>query len=525
MPAPAGRELSLHGLPTWWCGEAAAWADTREDIGDRVVRATYREGQRYFEPVIGRDLDAAGLAAWRERIEADPDAHTLQERLAFSQAPVWQGGRIEPRTALVRVYAIADPQGGWHVLPGGLTRVSAGDPHFVSMQQGSSSLDTWVLTDGPVDTFSMLRAHAAPEELALRRRPVASRTAENLFWMGRYTERCEHLVQLAQACADLVEDDDERPDAVRQAMSTLAVESGLAPWGVPTLVQSPRLFERAVVAALKDGSGETGACSVAWNLAALMRCASALRDRLSPAHWRLISAMRGDFGRRLRELSARTGLSSPAVQDAFELLAEHLAAVTGAQSDRMTRDDGWRLLTIGRLSERLVLMTSVLEAFCLPQESVQPEGLPALATLQGFDLALALFDSTITFRARYQRRNDLLALMDLLVLDEANPRALACVLRRLRTEIAKLPCGEGTTGNGIDHLLSLLPAQGCGLELADLLAAAEAADANDHGVPAGGVLAPVGALAQRLHGAALMLTDEIGRRYFAHADGFDRIIL
>ena len=55
-----------------------------------------------------------------------------------------------------------------------------------------------------------------------------------------------------------------------------------------------------------------------------------------------------------------------------------------------------------------------------------------------------LFDSAITFRARYQRHEDLLALTDLLVLDSSNPRAFAGVLRRLRTELTKLPGSEAS---------------------------------------------------------------------------------
>ena len=116
---------------------------------------------------------------------------------------------------------------------------------------------------------------------------------------------------------------------------------------------------------------------------------------------------------------------------ALDRLALQLAAVTGAQTDRMTRDHGWRLLTVGRLLERLIGLAARLGRF-----AATPAPWPAPA---GIDLLLELFDSAITFRARYQRHEDLLALADLLVLDSANPRALAGVLRRLRTELRKLP--------------------------------------------------------------------------------------
>ena len=50
-------------------------------------------------------------------------------------------------------------------------------------------------------------------------------------------------------------------------------------------------------------------------------------------------------------------------REALDHLAMQMAAVTGAQSDRMTRDAGWRLLTVGRLLERLSGYAQFLLAF------------------------------------------------------------------------------------------------------------------------------------------------------------------
>ena len=46
----------------------------------------------------------------------------------------------------------------------------------------------------------------------------------------------------------------------------------------------------------------------------------------------------------------------------LETLSGHTAAMTGAQTDRMTRDDGWRLLSSGRHLERLGFLASALES-------------------------------------------------------------------------------------------------------------------------------------------------------------------
>jgi len=115
-------------------------------------------------------------------------------------------------------------------------------------------------------------------------------------------------------------------------------------------------------------------------------------------------------------------------------LVPDIAAITGAQADGMTRDDGWRLLTIGRQIERLVSMGEVLVAY-FEHKAVLNES--------GFDQLLALFNSTITYRSRYQGQRDLAALIDLLVLDAANPRSLACAAATIARELALLSEATG----------------------------------------------------------------------------------
>ncbi len=483
-----GEPLLLPSLPTWWCGEAAAWANVRDDLTGKIVRSTYPRGGR--PPPMQPPMAAL--------IEQDPDAWTVQGRLRFSRTPIWADGVVHARPAMVRVYAIADGQGRWHVLPGGMTRVAQRDDASVSMQRGGSSLDTWVLTEGPVDTFSMLPAPLQVDDIAERRRPVASRAGENLFWLGRYTERTEQLVRLARATLMLIDADAQADEASLRALSALAVTTGLAPPGVPSLVQAPHLFERAVLDALADGSGAQTS-SVAVNLASLARASQALRERLSSEQWGLIRTMAESFA---LALDAPPGQlpSLPQVLPALDRLAIQLAAVTGMQTDRMTRDHGWRLLAVGRLVERLLGLTQRLQAF-------QHAG--AIGSASGIDVLLELFDSTITFRARYQRREDLLALTDLLVLDTSNPRAFGGVLRRLRTELRKLPGHEGE----IQPLLALLPREGAGLALESLRGLDDAA-----------IAARLADVARHLSAAALQLSDRIGERYFTLAQGVEQTV-
>jgi uncharacterized circularly permuted ATP-grasp superfamily protein/uncharacterized alpha-E superfamily protein len=476
--------LELPAIPTWWCGEPAAWANVQSQMDGKLLRSTF--------PREGRTSKVHDRLT--ESIEDDPDDWTVQSFMRFSRAPTWGQGVVQSRPAVVRVYAVADLRGSWHVLPGAMTRVAAREHASLSMQRGGTSLDTWVLTEGAVDTFSMLPQRLSAAEIQQRRLAVSSRTGENLFWMGRYTERAEQLVRLVRVVLLQIDADHDVETGVTQVLSTLAVDCGLAPTGVPTLAQSRQLFQRALLAALRDAEGSF---SVAFNLHALERASQALRERLSAEQWNLMRQMRDDF---MAAVSTLPGVlpSVPRVMSSLDRLALQLAAATGAQTDRMTRDHGWRLLTVGRLLERLSGLSLRLERFAEAR---------CLTLAGGVELLLDLFDSAITFRARYQRHDDLLALTELLVIDNANPRALAGVLRRLRTELRNLP------GDAVwhDRLLAYLPGEGAGLSL----------DSLDR-LSDDEVMARLTETASRLGGAAASLSEVISHRYFTLPGGADQ---
>jgi uncharacterized circularly permuted ATP-grasp superfamily protein/uncharacterized alpha-E superfamily protein len=526
-----GQPLLLPSLPTWWCGEAAAFAHVQTQLAGKVLRSTYPRGGRTTQM---HDLKAHNPDdVHHSALQEDPDAWTIQARLRFSRAPIWQAGAVQPRPAVLRVYAMADSTGGWHVMPGGMTRVAQREDASLSMQRGGSSLDTWVLA-GPSTTPSNPPAAAGPAQpdrlrvadIAQHRRPVSSRTGENLFWLGRYTERTEQLVRLARATLAHSHTEREAPVALQQALAQLAAQTGLVPPpAVPGLApagaatrsvaqpahsappaqsaQSAYSLEASLLLHLaSSGANSTGSApSIAYNLLALERAAQSLRDRLSPEQWSLVRSLHDSFVRSLQGAPGGPASAAPSPAQALAALDHlglQLAALTGAQTDRMTRDHGWRLLTVGRLLERLHGVALLLQAFVAG---------PALQRVAGVELLLDLFDSLITFRARYQRHDELLALTDVLVLDPTNPRAFAGVLRRLRTEMAKLPGSP----QALAPLLALLPSDGAGLQLQELQGMDDTALALRLHTLAGG-----------LASAAHQVADGVSALYFTLAHGADQ---
>ena len=498
------ERLLLPASTSWWCGEASVWAAQRAKLADFVVAPTFPDSG--FKPCLAAQLGQAERAALLLGIDAQPAAYTLQARVRPSETPVWRDGQMLPRAAVLRVFALADGVGGWRVLPGALTRVagrpsahpgSAHDP-WLSMQNGSASVDTWVITRGEVDDSSMLPKPLTAGELSSWQRSVSSRAAEALFWLGRYTERAENAVRLTRLTLESLHGGSK---PVLQLLGELAQCHGLVDPAVPSPVKAPRLFERALLQGLRaDIEADSNITSVGHSLRCLRQCAQALRERLSPEHWKLINEVDAHFEQHMADVLA---LGDGRVADMLGVLARtdtHLAAITGAQTDRMMRDDGWRLLSVGRQVERLSMLSHAL-ALGFERRVHEAD--------DGFMLLLELFDSVITYRARFQARREALPLLHLLVMDTDNPRSLAWVARTMRDRLRKLARDDGQWVHSVTD----------SLPMPESWPLAELSNADGEGRHSALIYA-----LEQCSAAARSLSDEVGRHLFAHVDSPDRTV-
>ena len=499
-----GETLSLPSLSTWWCGEQAVMQDMLPQLKNCVIKPTYPGTG--MESVIGHALSQRALDEWAGRILRHGEDYTVQSYLPLSQTPTWQGEKIAPRSAMLRVFALPDGQGSWRVLPGGLARLAGKNENIASMQRGGSSADVWALgrpvkTDPPFDepaTQHVEPAHGSisPQQharISARKQPVTSRTAENLFWLGRYTERAENSLRLAQLTLQSLAGLDQLSAPLLAWITDMAISNALVLKSVPAAsqtAQARRIFERSLVAGL--GNLDTHA-SVGYNLRSLKSAASAVRDRLSQEQWHVIVQMEQEFSRRCNALapagSSAHDYSSLEALRTLDIASNYLAAITGAQTDRMMRDDGWRLLSIGRHIERLGTLSGAL---ALGFET------GAVFDDSGFSAIVAMFDSTIPFHAQYQQRRDLDALLDLLVLSQDNPRSLSWVIKSLKSRLLKLP---GNAPNLEKSLATTLPA------LIDMLVNASQ-NLNIQELPA---------RFDACKTSAHTLSDQVSQRYFSHA--------
>jgi uncharacterized circularly permuted ATP-grasp superfamily protein/uncharacterized alpha-E superfamily protein len=466
-----GEPLKLPSIATWWLGEPAAFDDAWKRLDQVLIKPLDRSsGER---AVFGADFTGADREALRRRVAVQPQRYVAQEWVHGSQAPVLEQGPGAPAEPLkarnvgLRVFAVATP-GGYRVMPGGLTRVAgAGDTRGIAMQRGGRSKDTWVLSDAPVNAaFSLLSRTVKPEDLVSARANLPSRSAENLFWLGRYGERCEMSARLLRvAIAGVLDDSADEADGVSPAL-VLSQRFGLID---ATDNPGPDLLRAATHP--DEGLSE--------RLRQLSRVAFNLRDRMSADNWRTLNQLIADpvFQR---------GASLPLALVWLDRAVTSMMTLSGFVLDGMTRSIGWRFLSLGRRIERLAGLCSALTVAI-------DEG-----RTHGLDWLLELADSTVTYRSRYLVAPEWMPVLDLLVRDDANPRSVAFQLKGLVEYIAKLEASHGRFAGDV-----LGPAQ---------VALRQLSPQDLH--PESETLAR---LIEQLHRAALAASDELSLKFFSHA--------
>ena len=472
-----GEPLRLPSVATWWLGEPAALDDAWQRLDKLIIKPLERSVHE--QAVFGADLSTTQRPALRERVAARPQRYVAQEWVHVSQAPVLQassdpdrGEQMSSRSVGLRVFAVATPN-GYHVMPGGLTRVAGDDrSRVIAMQRGGRSKDTWVLSDAPVNaSFSLLSRTVKPEDLVTSRANVPSRAAENLFWFGRYGERCDAAVRLLRvAISDVLDDAREPSDGVPPAL-ILAQRFGLI-----DSTEQPNTDLLRAATHPDEGLSE--------RFKQLSRVAFNLRDRMSADHWRSLNQLISDpvFQRGL----SSTSLGLPLAMAWLDRAVTSMTTLSGFVLDGMTRGVGWRFLSIGRRLERLSTLCQVLQVATFEGRS------------HGLDWLLEYADSTVTYRSRYLVAPEWLPVLDLLLRDEVNPRSVAFQVKGLAEYIAKLELSHGRFAS-------------------DVLAPAHHALRNVSSVdlhPESEALADVIAQLQR---AAHAVSDELTLKFFSHA--------
>jgi uncharacterized circularly permuted ATP-grasp superfamily protein/uncharacterized alpha-E superfamily protein len=472
-----GEELKMPTVATWWCGQKEPLAYVEEHLKDLVIKPTFPESRR--NPIFGASLSKEEREALLTRLRADPTHYVAQEQVALSTIPVWDDAKLHPRHMVLRVFAVSTAD-GYAVMPGGLTRVSKTlDSMVVSMQSGGGSKDTWVLGEVPEPPFTLLRPAAHPLDVSRATFDLPSRVADNLFWLGRYAERVEAAVRIARALLPrfFQESDSDRAAGLSAGLSILAALGYLN-------VEKPK--EADLLDMIYDPDLPNG---LVWNMHQVRRTGWLLRDRISIDAWLILNQLDRQFSAAPPPEELRVS----AAQDRLNSAIITLSAFGGLVMEGMTRGDGWRFLDIGRRLERATQMTGLL------RDSLNAETPAGNGVLEA---VLEVADSSITYRSRYLTSLQTDLVLDLLLVDEANPRSIAFQLARLREHIDQLPGSQNVIRRPAEARMAL-----------SLLTTVQLADVRELARDDAGRVALLDRLAEDLS----RFSDTLTRAYFSHA--------
>ena len=412
-----GEKLKLPSVATWWCGQDQALEWVLNHLDSVVVKPAFPS--RGMEPVFGSELPQMEKRNFSKQLCARPHEYVAQEQVMLSTAPVWENGCLNSRSIVLRTYVL-NTGNGWIVFPGGLVRVAEAEGSVVSMQRGGHSKDAWVLWDGPIDTFSMLRPRSEPVELRRLPRGVPSSVADNVYWLGRYAERAENKARILRAIVSRVSRAEEAE------LTCLVRLHGCLDSRYSKLPKAKKVrattveFEKEVTALLIDPKRPD---SLICTLAEISRIGGSVRERLSADMMFLIGRLRDS-------MSTESGIQFLEYPAMLTACLELLSAFSGMERENINRGLGWTFMSLGRRLERAMYLARQL------REITTPLGEQDGALLE---CLLEVADSSMTYRSRYYTTLQPLAVLDVLMADETNPRSLDFQLSHITKHFEKLP--------------------------------------------------------------------------------------
>ena len=427
-----GRPLELAQAPTWWCGEPQGLQHALARLPHLVIRpAQARSGGA---TLFGDTLGAAELDTWRQRLKTEGARWVVQDPVLPAGAPTWVDGALRPRPSVLRGFVVHS-DAGYVALPGGLTRVST-DAHarVITNQSGSISKDTWVLASEP-EREPVPRVSLPEAAAQTRRGPVPARAAENLFWLGRYAERAESLARAVSPVIDTLLNPEASglpgQDELLHLLLPMLTHLTTSYPGFVELSPQERLdrAENELMQLVADRSRPTSLISA---LQGLVRASYYARGQLSTETWGMIS----DIESLAESMPAPGAETLSALLWRLEEIVKRLLALVGVTTESMLREPAWMFLDLGRRLERGVLTGAMLRAAL-----IRPPQSPAVEQ-QLIETVLAWAESLMNYRRRQHRNPQIEALLELLLVDENNPRSLSYQFARMVTHLEQMPDGQ-----------------------------------------------------------------------------------
>ena len=429
-----GEPLLMDSIRSWWCGDEANLEYARKHFDSLMFKSSFSSMRA--SPQYVPDLNQVQCEALLQRLETSPRSLVAHEVMPLARIPEidLESQQLQMRRFTMRVFATLTHDGSYQVMPGGVVRVEdKSNTPVLSSRNRQINKDLWVCRAGrpAVQTEVTVppvraRVRSVPdafeakpltlEQLLAAHTTTPARIGENLFWMGRYGIRAELSVLLLRTIIRNLTERVTEKETLITLLYKLATDLHVLPVPSAQSIGDDDTYDinfiRHQLGASLAPSSLSGALNN--NVNYLHQCAFNIRERLSLDVWWVVNYMPAYLG--------TTEFDLTVVQQRMQELFASCSILSGFTHEQMTRDEGWSFLLLGRLIEKLGRMSDTLGFFLKQSEHDKTIMLESL---------LEIAYSIVTYRARYHREEEMLAVLYLLVFDRSNPYSLRYLCQSL----------------------------------------------------------------------------------------------
>lgn len=429
-------ELIMPSIATWWCGQPKEMQYVIDNIHTLVIKRIFRNEAGTRATMDGASLTPEQTAVLITQIKAHPHLYTGQEKINFSSTPSWVDGTIKPCHSLFRSFLVSH-NNSYIAMPGGLTRTSAAEDNFlISNQLGGISKDTWVIAapdeqEQPV----MLQLKTDAAVYAPQKRSLPSHTAENLFWVGRYTERVIYNARLQRTVMQWMLKNnrplhDENAITEELLLQILTACTYTFPGffnETADIKENERLMEPwKELADVLYNEKRNG--SLSYNMLLLKNAVYSVRNFWALDTWRVLRQMEEDWNKAQHKHHA----DHLKMINSIDKLNTSMFAFLGMNRESVRREQGWNILDLGRKLEQSLYIIGILKNSFFEKQNEQTE-------YDILESVMIATQSLITYRYTYRDHLQLPLVLELMMLDMNYPKSLAYLISKIKWYVSDLP--------------------------------------------------------------------------------------
>jgi uncharacterized circularly permuted ATP-grasp superfamily protein/uncharacterized alpha-E superfamily protein len=424
------EELLLPQIATWWCGQSKELEYVLENMSSLIIKKIDRTED--IETYFCKRLSLEQKEVLKKQLLKNPTKYVAQEEISFSTTPYYKNGKIEPRNAVVRAYAIKTPE-SYSVMNGGLVRVSTSkDTFMVSSQKGGTSKDLWILGKKEQLDNVLEFKHIPHVDISINNIPTLQ--AENLYWLGRYLARAIATARMIRYTVKKLtnfyrSEDPSSKETQRILQNALTHLTMTYPGFLEEDEEKAEILQKnpmkEILSLIKERDRQG---SLSFTISMLANATVNVKNLLAIESWKVFDKLNKDWNNFIQKPTT----SNRNLVSELDKLLVYLSSYKELVEESMFKEQGLVLYDIGfKMESALLLISKTRSMMCLK-----------LDKSSSYDTYEAILNSSEIFNAyRAIYKSSLLQenIVEFLLLNTQFPKSLTFLTNKLLADFKTLP--------------------------------------------------------------------------------------